>query len=173
MAMFTRRAGGGRKLRKRLESDMSRVGDLAGRYAGTAVDGSLDLLPFTIRAFELAPTRDIEYLIAHGCDGSEFFLREVKPNWRGLTREQRAAKIASFVRFANLLERSDSGRNGDDEANEAAAEHLAELRATVRTKVVLLACAYDAEYGDSYCRRIARDPQRFGDYELAGSRAPA
>ena len=173
MAIFMRRVSGGRKLRKRLESDMTKLGDLAERYAGRAVDGSLDLLPFTIRAFELAPTRDIEYLLAHGCDGSEFFLREVKPNWRGLTREQRAAKIASFVRFANLLDRSEDDRNGDDGANEAAAEALAELRATVRTKIVLLACAYDAEYGDSYCRRIARNPQRFGDYELTSSRAPA
>ena len=152
---------------------MSKLGNLAERYAGTAVDGSLDLVPFTIRAFELAPTKDIEYLIAHGCDGSEFFLREVKPNWRGLSREQRAAKIASFVRFANLLDRSGDERDGEGAPNAAAAEHLAELRATVRTKIVLLACAYDAEYGDSYCRRIDRNPQRFGDYELAGSRAPA
>ena len=173
MAVFMRRSSGGRKLRKRLESDMSKLGDLAERYAGTAVDGSLDLVPFTIRAFELAPTKDIEYLIAHGCDGSEFFLREVKPNWRGLTREQRAAKIASFVRFANLLDRSDEETGKSAPANDAAAEHLAELRATVRTKIVLLASAYDVEYGDSYCRRIARNPQRFGDYELTSSRAPA
>ena len=173
MAIFMRRAGGGRKLRRRLDTDMSRVGDLAERYAGTAVDGSLDPLLFTIRTFELAPTRDIEYLLAHGCDGSEFFLREVKPNWRGLTREQRAAKIASFVRFANLLDRSDEETGKSAPANDAAAEHLAELRATVRTKIVLLASAYDVEYGDSYCRRIARNPQRFGDYELTSSRAPA
>jgi hypothetical protein len=163
VTFFTRKANGGRKLRKRLESDMTKVGDVAERYAGRAVDGSLDLLPFATRSFELAPTRDIEYLVTHGCDGSEFFLRELKPNWRGLTREQRAAKIASFVRFANLLERSDAEDGGTDDA---AAEHLAELRATVRTKIVLLASAYDAEYDDSYCRRIARNPQRFGDYEL-------
>jgi hypothetical protein len=171
MAVFTRRSFGARKVRKRLESDMARLSDLAARYAGTAVDGSLDLVPFAIRAFELAPTRDIEYLIAHGCDGSEFFLREIKPNWRGLTREQRAAKIASFVRFANLLDRSDD--SDTDATSEEAANHLAELRATVRTKIVLLASAYDAEYDDSYGRRIARNPERFGDYELASSRAPA
>jgi hypothetical protein len=172
VSLFTRRANGGRKLRKRLESDMTKVGDVAERYAGRAVDGSLDLLPFATRAFELAPTRDIEYLVTHGCDGSEFFLRELKPNWRGLTREQRAAKIASFVRFANLLERSDDTGTADAGAgNDAAAEHLAELRATVRTKIVLLASAYDAEYDDSYCRRIARNPQRFGDYELTGTGA--
>ena len=176
MAFFTRRGNGARRLGKRLDSDMSKVAGLAEGYAGTAVDGSLDLLPFATSAFERAPTRDIEYLIAHGCDGSEFFLRELKPNWRDLTREQRAAKIASFVRFANLLDRSedDARRNGNgSEPDDPAEEHLAELRATVRTKVVLLASAYDAEYGDSYCRRIARDPRRFGDYELTSSRAPA
>jgi len=48
-----------------------------------------------------------------------------------------------------------------------AGEQLAELRASVRTKIVLLASAYDCEYGDSYCRRIAKDPQSFGDYELS------
>jgi hypothetical protein len=165
--VFTRRAGGGRKLRKRLEHDMRDVRELAETYAGQAVDGSLDLLPFAIRAFELAPTRDIEFLISRGCDGSEFFLREMKPNWRGLTREQRATKIASFVRFANLLERSENDNHDPGAEGDAAREHLAELRATVRTKIVLLATAYDAEYGDSYCRRIARNPQRFGDYELS------
>jgi hypothetical protein len=171
VALFTRRANGGRKLRKRLESDMAAISHLAERYAGRAVDGSLDLLPFSTRAFELAPTRDIEYLVTHGCDGSEFFLRELKPNWRALTREQRAAKIASFVRFANLLDRSEEDPGDTASDNGAATEHLAELRATVRTKIVLLACAYDTEYDDSYCRRIARNPQRFGDYELASSRA--
>jgi hypothetical protein len=148
---------------------MAKLGSLAERYAGTAPDGSLDLLPFAIRAFELAPTSDIEWLITHGCDGSEFFLRELKPNWRGLTREQRAAKIASFVRFANLLDRSAS--ETDAETSRAATEHLAELRATVRTKIVLLASAYDTEYDDSYCRRIARNPQGFGDYELSATGA--
>ena len=150
---------------------MATVGDMAERYAGKGVDGSLDLLPFAIRAFELAPTRDIEYLITHGCDGSEFFLREVKPNWRGLTREQRAAKIASFVRFANLLDRNAKDPNSD--TTDAAMEALAELRATVRTKIVLLASAYDVEYGDTYRRRIARNPEGFGNYELTPDRAHA
>jgi hypothetical protein len=150
---------------------MAAARGLAERYAGKAADGSLDLLPFSTRAFELAPTRDIEYLVTHGCDGSEFFLRELKPNWRALSREQRAAKIASFVRFANLLDRSEAERNGTEADDAAATQHLAELRATVRTKIVLLACAYDTEYDDSYCRRIARNPQRFGDYEIASSRA--
>jgi hypothetical protein len=141
------------------------AGELAERYAGAAGDGSFDLLGFSIRAFELGSTADIDFLIAHGVDGSDFFLRELKPNWRGLTREARATKIASFVRFSNLLESSDEPDDG------ASTERLAELRASVRTKIVLLATAYDASYGDHYCRRIARNPQRFGEYELPSALA--
>jgi hypothetical protein len=165
VAFFTRRGNGAGKLRKRLDTDMRDLSLLAGHYAGEASDGSFDLAGFGVRAFELAPTRDIEYLVEHGIDGGEFFLRELNPNWRGMSREQRTAKIASFVRFANLLTRAedDKGASTDD----AELQRLAELRATVRTKIVLLASAYDAEYGDSYCRRIARNPQRFGDYELS------
>ena len=155
MGMFTRRSGG---LRKRLESHMRHLRPLAERYAGEAADGSFDLAGFAVRAFELAPTDDIDYLVTHGIDGGEFFLTELKPNWRDLSREQRASKIASFVRFANLLAREESGQTEN--------EGLAVLRATARTKIVLLASAYDCEYDDSYCRRIARNPQRFGDYEL-------
>jgi hypothetical protein len=163
--MFSRRANGTRKLRRKLDGDMRIAGELAERYAGTAGDGSFDLLGFTIRAFELGSTADIEFLISHGIDGSEFFLRELKPNWRGLTREGRASKIASFVRFTNLLASSDEI---DDVAG---AERLAELRAAVRTKIVLLATAYDCSYGDTYCRRIVKNPQGFGEYELPSALA--
>ena len=164
MAFFKRRGGAG-KLRKRLDSDMRDLSLLAERYAGEAADGSFDLAGFAVRAFELAPTRDVAYLVEHGIDGGEFFLRELKPNWRAMSREQRAAKIASFVRFANLLTRAEDDRQ--ETTSDADLQRLAELRATVRTKIVLLASAYDAEYDDSYCRRIARNPQRFGDYELS------
>jgi len=157
MGLFTRRS----QMSKRLEADRRRLGEIAQGCAGEGSDGSFDLLTFSIRAFEGAPTSDIEFLVEHGCDGSEFYARELRPCWNDLTREQRAAKIASFVRFANLLDRS------DPDPDSTAGEQLAELRASVRTKIVLLASAYDCEYGDSYCRRIAKDPQSFGDYELS------
>ena len=159
MALFTRRGNGAGKLRKRLDRDMRDLGILAEHYAGEAADGTFDLAGFAVRAFELAPTDDIDFLVTHGIDGGDFFLKELKPNWHARAREERADKIASFVRFANLLSR--------EERTQPESERLAELRATVRTKVVLLAGAFDAEYGDSYCRRIARNPQRFGDYELS------
>lgn len=164
MAFFTRRGNGVGKLRKRLDTDMRDLKVLAGHYTGEAPDGRFDLPGFTVRAFELAPTDDIEHLVSHGIDGGEFFLKEMKPNWHDLSREQRTGKIASFVRFANLLSRNEREMGGTDSAE---TERLAELRATVRTKIVLLAAAYDCEYDDSYCRRIARNLQRFGDYELS------
>jgi hypothetical protein len=146
-----------------LDGDLRRLGDIAEGYAGRAGDGTFDMLGFTIRSFELAPSEDILLLISKGIDGREFFLRELRPNWYEMTREQRATKIASFVRFANLLDRSERYPDGVDGA---ASAELAELRASVRTKIVLLATAYDETYGDSYGRRIARNPQRFGEYEL-------
>jgi hypothetical protein len=142
---------------------MRALSGVAGDFSGATADGSFDLAGFAIRAFELAPTDDIEYLVTHGIDGGDFFLAELKPNWDGMTREQRAAKIASFVRFANLLSRNEDGSATDAEEG----ERLAELRACVRTKIALLASAYDTEYDDSYCRRIARNLERFGDYELS------
>src|SRR4051794_14703863 len=154
MGLFTRRSDLGR----RLESDRRQLGELSMEYAG---DGDFDLRSFAIRAFELAPTDDIEFLVSHGIDGGEFFDRELSPCWHELTREERTAKIASFVRFANLLDRS------HPDPGSPASQQLAELRASVRTKIVLLGNAYDCQYGDTYCRRIARNPQRFGDYELS------
>jgi hypothetical protein len=136
---------------------MRTCGDLADEYAGAAGAGDFDMVGFCIRAFELGSTSEIGYLIAHGVDGSDFFLRELKPNWHELTREERATRIATFVRFTNLLDHS---------SDPTETESLSELRATVRTKIVLLASAYDMNYGDDYCRRIARNPQRFGEYDL-------
>jgi hypothetical protein len=157
MGLFTRRS----ELGKQLEADRRQLGELATEYAGQGDDGSFDLLEFSVRAFELAPTEDINYLVEHGIDGREFFTRELSPCWAEMTREQRAAKIASFVRFANLLDRS------DPDPGSQASQQLAELRASVRTKIVLLGSAYDCQYDDSYCRRIAKNPRQFGDYELS------
>ena len=157
MGLFTRGSG----LGKRLEGDRRQLGELSMEFAGKGDDESFDLHGFAVRAFELAPTDDITFLSDHGVDGDEFFARELLPCWRDLSREERTAKIASFVRFANLLDRSDP-----DEGSAASAQ-LAELRASVRTKIVLLGSAYDCQYGDSYCRRITKNPRQFGDYELS------
>jgi hypothetical protein len=163
VAFFTRRGGNGnRALRKSLDGDMHELERLASLYTGMAADGTFDLLAYSVKAFETAPTRDLAYLIGHGCDGHEFHARELAPNWSNLSREQRASKIATFVKFANLLAKSP---DADDEA-------ITELGATVRSKVVLLATAYDETYADDYCRQIARNPGSFGDYELPNALTP-
>ncbi len=154
MGLFSRRS----QLSRQLDYDRRTLNALSLAFAD---EDGFDLRRFAIRAFEIAPTTDIVYLVDHGIDGAEFFGRELSPCWDDMSREQRTAKIASFVKFANLLDRSDPEPGSD------ASERLSELRASVRTKIVLLASAYDCEYGDSYCRRIARDPRRFGDYELS------
>jgi hypothetical protein len=157
MGLFSRQSG----LGKRLEGDRRRLGELSADFEGADGDGGFDLHGFAVRAFELAPTDDIAFLVEHGVDGDEFFGHELHPCWDELTREARSAKIASFVKFANLLDRS------HPEEGSRASEHLAELRASVRTKIVLLASAYDCQYGDTFCRRITRNPRQFGDYELS------
>jgi hypothetical protein len=157
MGLFSRQSG----LGKRLEGDRRRLAELSAEFRENGDDGSFDLVAFTERAFELAPTKDIEWLADHGVDGREFWGRELRPSWDDLTREQRSAKIASFVKFANLLDRSHPDADSD------VTERLWELRSSVRTKIVLLASAYDCEYGDSYCRRITKNPRQFGDYELS------
>jgi hypothetical protein len=169
VSLFFRRGSGARRLRRQLDGDIRVLGELAERYEDAAGDGTFDLLGFSIRSFELGSTDDIGFLIDHGIDGTEFFLKELKPNWRELSREERATRIAAFVRFVNLLDASEDEGNGASDGK--VGEPLGELRATVRTKIVLLACAYDATYGDDYSRRIARNPRRFGAYELPSALA--
>jgi hypothetical protein len=161
VALFARRGSGNRTLRKSLDADVKELERLASLYAGMGPDGTFDLLAYTRKAFETAPTRDISYLLERGCDGQEFHARELAPNWADLSREQRATKIMSFVKFANLLSKSP----------EPDTPELTELCATVRAKIVLLATAYDETYKVDLARQIARNPGSFGDYELPGALA--
>src|SRR4051794_30149118 len=95
LGLFSRRQGGaGRSLRKALDADMRALDSLADEYAAAAADGTFDMKSFALRAFELAPTRDIAYLTEFGTSATDFFDRELAPNWQGQTREQRAWKIA-------------------------------------------------------------------------------
>jgi hypothetical protein len=144
-------------LRRALDADMRALDSLASDHATASADGTFDMQDFAVRAFAEAPTRDITYLTGLGVTGADFYGRELAPNWRGQTREQRAWKIASFVRFANMLSHSQP---------DGGAEQLAELAATVRTKIVMLTCAYDTQYADMYRQRVARDPEGFGELEL-------
>jgi hypothetical protein len=158
LGLFSRKgSGAGRSLRRALDADMRALDPLANDHATAAADGTFDMEDFARCAFAAAPTRDIAFLTELGVAGRDFYERELAPNWRAQTREQRAWKIASFVRFANMLAHSQP---------EGGVEQLAELAATVRTKIAMLTCAYDTQYADMYRQRVARDPEGFGEFEL-------
>ncbi len=161
VGLFTRGGNASRMLRKSLDGDMRALEQLGELFAGMAADGSFDLQAYSVRGFDLQQTRDIGLMVDRGIDGHEFYKRELAPNWNGLTREQRAAKIASFVRFANMLTKQE----------EIETDGIAELAAAVRTKIVMLATAYDVTYDDTYRRLIARNPGSFGDYALPSALA--
>ena len=93
-------------------------------------------------------------------------MRMRAPRSRSLVEPRREARLFRLAAVLVILFLLDDAF-AHPEAGTSASEHLGELRASVRTKIVLLASAYDCQYGDSYCRRIAKNPQRFGDYELS------
>lgn len=102
-----------------------------------------------LQLFERGPTADLRELRTGGISGESFYRREVVPNWDGLTRAERAAKIEAFARFANHIAESDD-------------PVAAGMGPVVRTKVVILAWAFDSLYRDDYLERLATGPERFG-----------
>lgn len=90
-----------------------------------------------------APTRDMAALRSSKVDPDGFYERELAPSWDGLNEAQRAARLDGFFEMCSLLESS-----GD-------LAGVPEGMATrVRTKTLLLAWAFDDEYG--YLPRLAR-----------------
>jgi hypothetical protein len=115
----------------------------------------LDLRRPVLSLFERCPTPDLRELRAEGNSGESFYRQEIAPNWDELDRGERSAKIEAFARFANVIARAE----GDDAA--------AGMGPVVRTKVVVLAWAFDSLYRDDYLKRIVNDPDRFGDIEVS------
>jgi hypothetical protein len=97
-----------------------------------------------------APTEDLRALAHDGVDEEELYDRELRPNWEGLGKAERASKVECFARFANSL-----------------GEEAGTLAALVRTKLLVLAWAYDRTYGEDYLQRVDREPERFGRMELS------
>jgi hypothetical protein len=108
-----------------------------------------------LRLFERCPTPDLRELRAGGASGESFYREEIAPNWDDLDRGERAAKIEAFARFANVIAQAD----GEDAA-------AAGMGPVVRTKVVVLAWAFDLLYRDDYLERIVSAPERFGELEV-------
>jgi hypothetical protein len=111
-----------------------------------------DLAIVSAELLERAPTDDLRALVHHGLDEDELYERELRPNWEGLTKGQRANKVVAFARFANAL-----------------SDHHAHIAALVRTKLLVLAWAYDRTYGEGFLPRICRKPERFGRLELSAT----
>jgi hypothetical protein len=114
--------------------------------------GDFDLAIVSAELLERAPTDDLRALVHDGVDEDELYERELRPNWEGLTKGQRANKVVAFARFANALSH----------------ENL-QIGALVRTKLLVLAWAYDRTYGEGFLPRICRKPERFGRLELSAT----
>jgi hypothetical protein len=111
-----------------------------------------DLAIVAAELLERAPTGDVRAILHDGIDDEQLYERELRPNWEGLTKGQRASKVVAFARFSNAL--------GND------ATGIAPL---VRTKLLVLAWAYDRTYGEGFLPRIAREPEGFGRLELSAA----
>jgi|SRR5918912_2099047 hypothetical protein len=87
-----------------------------------------------------APTPDVAALVAEGAGPDEFYERELGPNWDGLDEEARAGKLDGFLELATMVEASPDALPADMAAN-------------LRTKLLVLAWAFDEEHG--YLGRMA------------------
>lgn len=135
-----------------MAGDAAAVADVLGRAAVvySSDPANFDLAIGTAELLDRAPTADLRALVSDGVRDEELYERELRPNWEGLSQGQRAEKVAAFARFANSLT-ADDGVIG----------------AIVRTKLLVLAWAYDHTYSDSLLARIAREPEHFGRLELS------
>jgi hypothetical protein len=148
---FRRRRSGGESAPRGDAATVAEVlGRAASRYGSDPRD--FDLAVVLGDLLDSAPTADLRALVKDGVDEDELYERELRPNWEGLSKAERAAKVESFARFANVLE--------DDAAG---------MRPLVRTKLLVLAWAYDRTYGERLLTRIEREPELFGRIELSAA----
>jgi hypothetical protein len=82
----------------------------------------------------VAPTDDVRFLISAGTDAGDFYDSEIEPSWDGLDENARAAKLDGFLELARMA----------DASPEALPR---EMVATVRTKTIVLAWAFDEVHG--------------------------
>ena len=81
-----------------------------------------------------APTGDVRWLISQKVNALDFYRGEIGPNWDGLDELQRADKLDGFVELAQMV----------DSSPDALPRQMA---ATVRTKTLILAWAFDESHG--------------------------
>ena len=115
--------------------------------AATGDAAGLDLHAFVRDLLEgeiAAPTADVRWLISQETSPADFYASEIAPNWEGLAADERAAKLQGFV---------DLARSVDAEPTALGREVVA----TVRTKTLILAWAFDEVHG--YLGQLARPPE--------------
>ncbi|MFL5909490.1 MAG: hypothetical protein ACJ768_02810 [Gaiellaceae bacterium] len=113
------------------------------RRLGEGAEGDLRALVEDLLTGEVAsPTSDVARLVEHHVDPGAFYEKEIAPSWEGLGEVQRAARLDGFLDLSRMLD-----EQGD------AAGLPEEMAATVHTKTLLLAFAFDETYG--YLSRIA------------------
>lgn len=113
--------------------------------------GEFQLAGLTELVFDEADTLDIDWLRTRGIDGEAFYARELAPNWEGLTREERAARIDRFIELSHEL--GGAGPGGHPP------EPFLDMLASVHLKVLLLAWAYDRTYG--YMDQLLNGPLQY------------
>jgi len=152
MRFRLRRRGEGRD--RALHGDAAAVAGVLERAAlvYSSHPGDFDLAIGAAELLERAPTDDLRALVRDGLSEDELYERELRPNWEGLSKGERAEKVAAFARFANAL--------GSDPL---------EISSLIRTKLLVLAWAYDRTYGEAFLPRIAREPEHFGRLELSAT----
>jgi hypothetical protein len=121
--------------------------------------GEFQLRGLCIDVFASAPTTDLRYLKEQGAGPEDFYRRELAPSWEGLTQQERALKIDQFIELSHMLGQADQGSQPP--------EAFLTIVATVHTKVLLLAWAYDRTY--SYMDRLFNGPLQYRShrYRLA------
>jgi hypothetical protein len=95
-----------------------------------------------------APTSDVDRLITTGVDAGVFYEKELSKSWEGLSEAQRAGRVEQFAGLAQMLEEAEP---------DSRPPNYDQMLASVRTKTLLLAFAFDETYG--FLRRISRDEQ--------------
>jgi hypothetical protein len=152
---FFKSRGDKRRWSRRLIDDETRefvdnVLDETSEVFRTA-SGEFQLRGLCLDVFAGDNTTDLRWLRERGVEGEDFYRRELAPNWEGLGREERGAKIDQFIALSHRL--------GDVEPEGHPPDAFVDLVATVHVKVLLLAWAYDRTY--SYMDRLFNGPLQY------------
>jgi hypothetical protein len=121
--------------------------------------GEFQLRGLCLDVFASAPTTDLRFLKEQGVEGDDFYRRELAPNWERLSQMERASKIDQFIELSHMLGQADQDGHPP--------EQFVAIVATVHTKVLLLAWAYDRTY--SYMDQLFNGPLQYRShrYRLA------